>query len=134
MIEGKSNVSKKMIRSYPELNERVRAIMNNYAVECPNVMEGYSKLHEECFKDSALSHKTKELIALGIAICIRCDKCIVYHINDAIKAGATHDEIVCTIGVAILMGGSPSVVYGSQALDALREFEDSEKLGFDMNL
>ncbi len=43
---------------------------------------------------------------------------------DAIKAGATHEEVVETIGVAILMGGAPSVVYGSQALEALKEFED----------
>jgi AhpD family alkylhydroperoxidase len=86
-------------------------------------MKGFMELHSESMKDGALPKKIKELIALGIAICIRCDGCIAYHIYDALEAGASHDEITCTIGVAILMGGGPSVVYGSQALDALKQFE-----------
>ena len=112
-----------MVHSYSELNKRVHERMNEYAVESPDVMKGFMELHDETMTDGALSKKVKELIALGIAICIRCDGCIAYHINDALKAGATHDEIAGTIGVAILMGGGPSVVYGSQALDALKEFE-----------
>jgi len=112
-----------MVHSYSELNKRVHKRMNEYAVESPDVMKGFMELHGETMADGALSRKEKELIALGIAICIRCDGCIAYHIHDALGAGATHDEIACTIGVAILMGGEPSVVYGSQALDALKEFE-----------
>ena len=40
-----------------------------------------------------------------------------------LQAGASHEEIVDAIGVAILMGGGPSDVYGSQALEALKQFE-----------
>lgn len=116
-----------MVQSYPELNEKVHTLMKKYANECPNVMEKFIQLHEESCADGALSNKTKELIALGIAICVRCDGCIAFHINDARHAGATHCEIIDTIGVAILMGGGPSVVYGSQALEALEEFEMKEK-------
>ena len=112
-----------MVNSYAELNKRVHVRMNEYAVESPDVMKGFMELHSESMADGALPKKVKELIALGIAICIRCDGCIAFHIHDALKAGASHDEIACTIGVAILMGGGPSVVYGSQALDALKEFE-----------
>lgn len=60
---------------------------------------------------------------MRVAICVRCDGCIAFHVPDAIKAGATYEEIVERISVAILMGGGPSVVYGSQALEALKEFE-----------
>jgi AhpD family alkylhydroperoxidase len=112
-----------MANSYSELNKRVHERMNDYAVESPDVMKGFMELHSETMADGALTRKEKELIALGIAICIRCDGCIAFHINDALKAGATHDEIADTIGVAILMGGRPSVLYGSHALDALKEFE-----------
>jgi len=119
-----------MVRSYPELNERVRSRMNEYAVESPDIMKGFSELHKEAMADGALSKKIKELIALGIAICIRCDGCLAYHVFDSLKAGASHDEIIATIGVAILMGGGPSVVYGSQALDALKEFEHVGKEGW----
>lgn len=48
---------------------------------------------------------------------------IAFHVNDALEAGASHDEIVETIGVSVLMGGGPSVVYGINALNALKEFE-----------
>ena len=60
---------------------------------------------------------------MAIGIVVRCDGCIAFHVQDAINSGATHDEIVDTIGVAILMGGGPAVVYGSQALEALKQFE-----------
>jgi AhpD family alkylhydroperoxidase len=119
-----------MVRSYPELNERVRSRMNEYAIESPDIMKGFSELHTKAMADGALSKKMKELIALGIAICIHCDGCIAFHVYDALQAGASRDEITCTIGVAILMGGGPSVVYGSQALDALKEFEHVGKEGW----
>ena len=69
-----------------------------------------------------MSSKTKELISLGIAITVRCEGCISYHVHDALKAGATAEEIVETIGVAILMGGGPAMVYGCEALEALEQF------------
>ncbi|MFN2124653.1 MAG: pyridoxal-phosphate dependent enzyme, partial [Candidatus Promineifilaceae bacterium] len=67
--------------------------------------------------------KVKELMALCIGITVRCDGCIMYHVNESLKAGATYDEIVETIGVAVMMGGGPSVMYGSEALAALEALQ-----------
>ncbi len=67
--------------------------------------------------------KDKDLIALGISINTRCEGCIAMHTNDALKNGATNNEIVETIGTAIYMGGGPSVVYGAKAFAILNEFE-----------
>nr|WP_262712770.1 carboxymuconolactone decarboxylase family protein [Neolewinella litorea] len=67
----------------------------------------------------ALSRKIKEIKALAIAVTVRCDGCIAFHLHDAIAAGADRDEITEAIGVAVLMGGGPSVVYGCEALKAL---------------
>jgi AhpD family alkylhydroperoxidase len=105
--------------------------MNEYAIESPDIMKDFMRLHSESMDDGVLSKKVKELMALGIAICIRCDDCIAYHVYDSLNAGASHDEIISTIGVAILMGGGPSVVYGSKALDALKEFQHVGKEGWD---
>lgn len=105
------------------LRERIQGLMEGLGEEIPETMAGFGALHEASTADGALSLRTKELIALGIAITVRCDGCIAYHVHDAMEAGATHQEVVETIGVAIMMGGGPSVVYGSEALDALREFE-----------
>jgi AhpD family alkylhydroperoxidase len=110
--------------SYNKLNKEIRTQMQILAKEHPDVMDSFMKLHKTSSKDGALSSKTKELMALSIGITVRCDGCIAFHVHDALEAGATHEEIVETIGIAILMGGGPSVVYGTKALQALKEFEE----------
>ena len=67
----------------------------------------------------------KELIALAISIAIRCEDCIAYHVHDALHAGATHQEVLETIGVAVMMGGGPASMYGCRAYEALQQFENS---------
>lgn len=108
---------------YPEHYKQVLDMMGDFGGENGKVMGGFAQLHKSAVADGVLSSKTKELIALSIGICIRCDGCIAFHVHDAIKAGATHEEIVEAIGVAVLMGGGPAMVYGSQALLALKQFE-----------
>lgn len=84
----------------------------------PGTMRAYSQLLEEASKRGSLDAKTKELMAVAISIAIRCDGCIAYHIRAAHKKGASRDEVLETVGVAIEMGGGPSVVYGATAVDA----------------
>jgi AhpD family alkylhydroperoxidase len=110
------------VESYPSLLKKVQKDMGELGKVNPDIMAGFSKLHEAAGTDGALDAKTKELIALAIGIVVRCDGCIAFHVHDAIKAGATDEEIADAIGVAILMGGGPAVVYGSAALDALKQF------------
>jgi AhpD family alkylhydroperoxidase len=86
-------------------------------------MQGFGALHQASVKAGALDEKTKELIALGIAITVRCDGCISFHIHDAMKAGASKEEILETVSVAILMGGGPSVVYGIEAFQAVHQYQ-----------
>jgi AhpD family alkylhydroperoxidase len=112
-----------MSTNYPELHKHLSDLVSRYGQEMPDVMGGFSQLHKSATKDNALSSKTKELIALGIAISVRCDGCIAYHTHDALKAGATREEILETIAVAILMGGGPAVMYGVEAFEALEQFE-----------
>ena len=79
-------------------------------------------MHRSAVSDGALSGKIKELIALGIAITVRCNGCISFHVQASLAAGATKEEIRETIGVAILMGGGPSLMYGIEAYEAVDEF------------
>jgi len=114
-----------MTENYPKYYEKLGMLMQKYGAEAPETMEAFSKLHHAGAVDGAISAKVKELIALGIAITVRCDGCISFHVHDALAAGASRAEIVDTIGVAILMGGGPSVVYGVQALEAVSQFEEA---------
>ena len=112
-----------MSKNYPEYYYRIQNLMANLGKELQAPMAGFVQLHQTVVAEGALSTKIKELIALAIAITVRCDGCISFHVHDALTAGATRQEIVEAIGVAVLMGGGPSVVYGSEALAALGALE-----------
>lgn len=75
-------------------------------------------------KDGAVSEKNKELIALGIAIHSQCEYCIALHVQNCLDAGASREEIVETCGVAVLMGGGPSLMYCTQVMKALDELSE----------
>lgn len=78
--------------------------------------------------DGCLEPKTKELIATAISVAVRCDGCIAGHTKAAEKNGASREEVLETLSMAVLMGGGPSVVYAAQALDAFDQFtEDAKK-------
>jgi AhpD family alkylhydroperoxidase len=89
----------------------------------PDVMQAFQGIMRTASKDGALSSKIKELMALAIAISGRCEGCIVFHVQNAIKHSATREEVVDTISVAIEMGGGPSTVYGGKALAAFDELK-----------
>ena len=74
--------------------------------------------------------KTKELIALGISVAIRCDDCIGFHVKAALKQGASREELTETLGMAVYMGAGPSVMYATHALDAFTQFESQDVLAF----
>jgi len=112
-----------MISDYPGCYEQVGEMMEKFGAEAPGIMGGFGQLHGVAVADGVISGKVKELIALAIGITVRCDGCIAYHVHDALKAGATRSEIAETVGVAVMMGGGPAVVYGCQALEAVEEFE-----------
>lgn len=84
----------------------------------PEVAKAFSGLARAAIAPGVLDSKTKELIALAIGIAGRCDGCLLYHTRAAVKYGATRQEIIETIGVAVYMGGGPSMVYGAEALAA----------------
>lgn len=111
---------------YPAHHSHMKELMGKLSEELPGPMGGFSQLHKSSVEEGALSTKTKELIALAIGINVRCDGCIGFHVHDALEAGASREEVLETIGVAILMGGGPSVMYGAEAYAALDQFSEAE--------
>lgn len=109
-------------KSYSEINQTTQELTGAFMQESKDTLNAFMQLHSAAMSEGEVSVKNKELIALGISIAARCDGCIASHVQSAIKAGATKQEIVECVNVAILMGGGPSVVYGTQALAAAEEF------------
>lgn len=93
----------------------------------PDVMKAFAGIARAATVSKALDVKTKELIALGIAVAVRCDDCIAFHAKAAVEHGATRDEVSETLGMAIYMGTGPSVMYASHALEAFSQFEAAAK-------
>ncbi len=89
-------------------------------------MKSYYSLSRTVFDEGALSSKTKELIALGIAISEKCSPCILSHLENLVKLGATREEVSEAISVSIIMGGGPAVAYGGTALKAFDELTGQE--------
>ncbi len=112
-----------MKKEYPEYYKHMRQLLGNLGKSIPDTMGGFKKLHDASMAEGVLGEKEKELIALAIGIAVHCDACISFHVRAALEAGATKDEIAETVGVAILMGGGPSMMYGAEALDAVEQFQ-----------
>jgi AhpD family alkylhydroperoxidase len=111
-----------MDRNYPQYLETIADSARELHNYIPDVLAGFGQVRKAVMSEGALSVRHKELIALALAIAARCEGCIATHINGALKAGASVEEISETIGVAIEMGGGPSVTYGAIAFEALQQF------------
>jgi len=89
----------------------------------PECMPAFIELSKAALKPGALDTKTKELIAAAVGLVVRCDYCIVHHVYEALKAGATRRELIETACVTVLMGGGPAVTYTATLfLDAVDAF------------
>ena len=84
----------------------------------PETFEGFSQMGKPVKRNGKLTEKTKEFIALGIAISTRCESCIGLHMEHLIRLGATRDEIVEALSVCSYMGGGPSIMFSAKALEA----------------
>ena len=90
--------------------------------EMPEVMAGFSTLAQAANKEGSLDKKTKELITIAIAVAKQYPGCIGFHAQTLIKLGASREEFLETLGLAVYMGGGPSLMYAAEALEAFEEF------------
>jgi len=90
--------------------------------EAAEVMQGFNALGKAASRDGALDAKTKELIATALGVAARCDGCIGFHVRALVRHGATKKELAEALGMAVYMGGGPSLMYAANALAAWDEF------------
>lgn len=89
------------------------------AILSPGTVKGYSEMSAAGTKTNHLDSKTRELIALAVAISLRCDGCIAVHVDAAQKLGASQYEIAEASAVAISVNAGAAMVYSARAMDAL---------------
>lgn len=110
-----------MTKNFKEITDDVTKNLQTLRKAIPGVMDAFGGLSQAATKDGALDKKTKELIALGIAVAARCDACIGFHCKSLRHLGASEAEVMETLGMAVYMGGGPALMYAAEAVAAFNE-------------
>ena len=110
-----------MVEDWREFTKTLTMDLRALRNAAPEVMKAFGALAQVASAPKALDAKTKELLALGIAVAVRCDDCIAFHVKAAVDHGATREEVLETLGMAIYMGAGPSAMYASHALNAYKQ-------------
>ncbi len=108
MLFDWNNYKTELLKSIPE-----------FAKLTPDSLKGYQTLSSANSANSKLGEKTRQLISLAVAVTTRCDGCITFHTEAALKAGATREEIAESLGVAMAMNAGAALIYSVRAMDAV---------------
>jgi len=95
-----------------------------FGAKYPDISQGFMALMDGVMQDGAIKTKEKELIALGIAVGLRCLPCIYAHTRGALHMGASPEEIMEAASVAILMGGGPGMAHVVEVMKAIEAFSE----------
>lgn len=116
-----------MSKAYPEITKDLSQSLKILRQEIPDTMQAFSALAQTATKDGVLDKKTKELIALALGVAARCDGCIGFHNEALVRLGATRQEVLETLSMAVYMGGGPSLMYAADAIKAFIQYEEKAK-------
>lgn len=103
------------VEKIEKINNDSMYIHQSFTSHGSKAYEAYLKMMTGTMRDGNISKMYKELIAIGISSFHNCEPCIVWHIREALKSGATNAQVVEAIDVAIEMGGGPVVARSSFA-------------------
>lgn len=98
--------------------QQLASTIGEIAKSDPDLVKGYRALVNAHATQGALDPKTRELVALAVAVTLRCDGCITTHADLARKRGATADEITDALGVAVMVNAGATLVYSARTIDA----------------
>ncbi len=92
--------------------------------EIPDAYAAFEALGAAAKSEGRLDLKTKEYIALGIAIATRCDSCVGFHARALVRLGAPREEFCDASAMCAYMAGGPGVAYSAKALEAYDAFSE----------
>jgi len=111
-----------MSDKYQQLTKGISSQLGKMHKEMPDVMSAFTSLSKAATQEGALDKKTKELIAMAIAVAKQCPGCIGFHAQALVKYGTSREEFLDMLNMAVYMGGGPSLMYAADALEAFEEF------------
>lgn len=114
-----------MTKEYKEIIGDIGAYSKELHKLIPETMAGFSTMAKAATTTKTLDEKTKEMIALALGVAAHCDGCLGYHAKALVRLGASREEVAETLGMAIYMGGGPSLMYAADALRAFDQFSQT---------
>lgn len=111
-----------MTKQYKDITTDISAYTKVLRELIPDTMAGFTSMAKAATTTKVLDEKTKELIALALGVAAHCDGCLGFHTRTLVKLGATREEVAEALGMAIYMGGGPSLMYAADAMRAFDQF------------
>lgn len=107
--------------SYKEKTAEIRTELRALNKLNPETAKGFAALSAGAMADGTLDKKTREYVALAIAVTQRCEPCINLHVEALIRAAATREDLGAVLAMCVQMGGGPALMYAAHALAAWDE-------------
>ena len=104
---------------------KTSTFVKELATGTPDTLRGVALLGSAGAKTNHVGAKTRELIALAVAVTTRCDGCITVHAAEAVKLGANNEEVAEALGVAINLNAGAAMVYSTHVLDAMDKLKQA---------
>ena len=116
-----------MAKDFHDITGSVSKSLRVLRKDIPQVTSAFSALAEAATADGTLDRKTKELVALALGVAAHCDACIGFHVKALVHAGANRQELAEVLGMAVYMGGGPSLMYAAEAMTAWEQYADTDR-------
>ena len=111
-----------------EFNE-YRSVMNEKILGGDNkIIKRIFNLDTNAFKEGHLPVKTKELLGLVASAVLRCDDCIAYHLETCYKEGVSKEEMMETLSIATLVGGTIVIPHLRRAYEYWEALEVNDSM------
>jgi AhpD family alkylhydroperoxidase len=107
-----------MMLDWNEYQKQVAAGIAEIAKLSPDTVRGYAALSHANARNGKLDPKMRELVALAVAVTRQCDGCITVHADAAVKQGATREEIMEVLGIAVAVNAGATLIYSARVMDA----------------
>lgn len=107
-----------MFKDWSAHTTEVKQAFAKLGKQYPDMLKAYGALGQAA-ANSGLDAKTRELIAIAVAVTTRCESCISVHAEAAIKAGATDEEVAGALATAIALNAGAAYAYALRAMEAV---------------
>jgi AhpD family alkylhydroperoxidase len=115
-----------MDNTHEKLND-IKNLFGKLQADYPDETNAFLSFMSKAEAGKALTIREKELINVGLAVAAQCEWCIAIHVQHAIGAGASRDDVIEAGFMAVVMHGGPALMYMTPLLEAVNELLPRER-------